>query len=161
MPEGAIFSAKPIASETTDTQFAYDLKFTADDKEVVPSGSVTVTMLIPEVWSGETNLKVFHSNESRYENMNAKLDGYYLVFETDHFSTYIITPKDLENISENTENTSNSSSSDNSAGTSDSSNSGISEGSNETNPATGYSIAGLLGFAALAGAFAVVSGKKR
>lgn len=58
--------------------------------------SVTVTIPVPaSMTANKTDLKVFYKNGNTYTNMNAVLSGDNLVFSTNHFSTYVITTKDL------------------------------------------------------------------
>ncbi len=83
-----------------------NVKFTAfditlkDDKgeNVQPSGKVTVKIPVPEGYTGE-KCKVYYVNEkSEFVDMAAVYVGGYMIFETDHFSTYMVTETELESV---------------------------------------------------------------
>ena len=108
LPENAVLSVTPVTLDATaqakvdekvksenrtiTTQKAFDIKFTADGKEVEPGDTVKVTMSLPEVTSG-TQTEVLHlSDDSKtVENTGAeKVSGNKLQLETDSFSRYVI-----------------------------------------------------------------------
>lgn len=116
LPENAVLSVTPVEI-TTDMQQkldekaveeqkaiksakAYDIKFTVDGKEVEPGATVKVTVITPEVAAGDT-AAVYHVSDDvkTVENMNASTaeDGQ-IAFDTNHFSTYVITNKGTSNI---------------------------------------------------------------
>ncbi|SEA40597.1 fibro-slime domain-containing protein [Eubacterium aggregans] len=116
LPENAVLSVTPVEI-TTDMQQkldekaveeqkaiksakAYDIKFTVDGKEVEPGATVKVTVTTPEVAAGDT-AAVYHVSDDvkTVENMNASTaDDGKIAFDTNHFSTYVITNKGTSNI---------------------------------------------------------------
>lgn len=97
IPSNAIFTVTPDKASSTDTRYAYNLTFTVDGKEYQPNGTVTVKIPVPEALKDNADkLKVYHLVDGNYTDMNAKLDNEYLIFETDHFSTYVVTSENLE-----------------------------------------------------------------
>lgn len=70
---------------------AYDIHFEADGKEVQPGATVKVSVDVPEIKAG-ANAFVFHvDDKNKVENMDGDVDKKgNVVFETTHFSTYVI-----------------------------------------------------------------------
>lgn len=83
-----------IQNENTDveTMMAYDIRFVADGKEIQPGASVQVSIHIAEDSEGY-NSSVFHVDENNeIENMGSDVDEEgNIIFNTPHFSTYVIT----------------------------------------------------------------------
>lgn len=73
---------------------AYDIHFEADGKEVQPGATVKVSVDVPEIKAG-ANASVFHvDDKNKVENMDGDIDKKgNVVFETTHFSTYVIVNK--------------------------------------------------------------------
>ena len=73
---------------------AYDIHFEADGKEVQPGATVKVSVDVPEIKAG-ANASVFHvDDKNKVENMDGDVDKKgNVVFETTHFSTYVIVNK--------------------------------------------------------------------
>lgn len=76
--------------------FAYDIHFEADGKEVQPGATVKVSVDVPEIKVG-ANASVFHvDDKNKVENMDGDVDKKgNVVFETTHFSAYVIVNKSL------------------------------------------------------------------
>lgn len=76
---------------TVKKMYAYDIHFEVDGKEIQPSSSVEVAVDIRGISAGQ-NAAVFHvDDKNKVENMNGDVDGKGdVVFETTHFSTYVI-----------------------------------------------------------------------
>ena len=70
---------------------AYDIHFEADGKEVQPGATVKVSVDVPEIKAG-ANASVFHvDDKNKVANMDGNVDKKgNVVFETTHFSTYVI-----------------------------------------------------------------------
>lgn len=73
---------------------AYDIHFEADGKEVQPGATVKVSVDVPEIKAG-ANASVFHvDDKNKVENMDGNVDKKgNVVFETTHFSAYVIVNK--------------------------------------------------------------------
>ena len=128
---GAELYAAPITAENTETRFAYDIKFTKDGKEVQPDGSVTIKLPVPEALKGKTVNVYRVESNGKYIKMNSKVEGDLVTFTTDHFSKYLVTSEV------------------------------IADAEND-NPSTGMAgLAVTAGIIAVAGAFVIVSKKKR
>ncbi len=157
LPDGAKLNVEPIADKTDSTMAAYEITLTENDKEIQPDGDVTVKIPVPAALKGKT-LYVFRAeDDGKYTNMNAKLDGDYMVFTTDHFSEYVVTiDGTLADTPESSDSDNSSDNSDNESSDSENSNSG-----SDKSPNTGFGgIAMSLGVFALAGAAVLVSRKK-
>ena len=81
-----------------------DVKFSAYDislvnslnQKVQPNGSLTVKMPVPTGYDG-SRCKVYRVNkDGSFTDMEAVCVGTYMIFETNHFSTYMITETELE-----------------------------------------------------------------
>lgn len=95
LPEGTAFSAAPVADSTNDTQFAFDLKFTKDDKEVQPTKAVTVKIPVPEKIKDAKDIFVFHVEDGKNVKVDCKVENGMVVFSASKFSTYIVTSENL------------------------------------------------------------------
>lgn len=93
LPVGAELTVNIDTENSTDTKLFYDISITKDGKEIQPEGKVVVQIPVPEKLKDKAaELKVYHLVNGEYTDMNAKLENGYLVFTTDHFSVYVITP---------------------------------------------------------------------
>ena len=68
----------------------YNISFVKDDKNVQPNGKVKVHVPIPEGMDSSTCKIYRQESNGSWTILNAKVEGNYLVFETDHFSLYAI-----------------------------------------------------------------------
>lgn len=93
--EGTKFSATAIADQTNDTQFAFDLKFTKDDKEVQPTKAVTVKIPVPEKIKDAKDIFVFHVEDGKNVKVDCKVKDGFVEFSASKFSTFIVSTKDL------------------------------------------------------------------
>ena len=67
---------------------------------VQPSEKVTVKIPVPDGYMVE-NCKVYYVNEKgKFTNMNAVCQNGFLIFETGHFSTYLVTETNIKTVSE-------------------------------------------------------------
>jgi hypothetical protein len=97
-----------IASENVDKQkdsdpilkdkelvALYDVSMFKGNEKIQPDGRVQVKIKIPDNLKMRDGLNIIHiSDEGTVTNMQAKREGDYLVFITDHFSQYGIVAKD-------------------------------------------------------------------
>ncbi len=127
--DGAKLSAAAVADKTNDKNFTYEISFKKDDKNVQPNGKVTVKIPVPEAIKDKT-IYVYRVEDGKYYDMGAKVENGFVVFETDHFSEYLVTTEKNENAVK------------------------------PTNPATGIA-GGMFSIMAIAGAFVIVSKKRR
>ena len=67
----------------------YDIYMLKHDEVTQPTGMVKVMIPIPEQYM-PGRLKVYRIEEDNKVDMNARVEGEYLVFETNHFSLYAI-----------------------------------------------------------------------
>ncbi|MCH5196635.1 MAG: leucine-rich repeat domain-containing protein [Oscillospiraceae bacterium] len=156
LPDGAVFSVEPKSSNESNTQFSYEINFTLNGEKIQPNGYVTVKIPVPEALVGKTIFVYRVSDSGRYTRLKAEVVGGYIVFETNHFSEYILSATRISNPTEDddddytyTDNSADSSTDNNNSGTT-------------TNPDTGFAELSLtIGLLALAGAVVVVSKKKK
>ena len=100
-----LFPAEVEPAETTalnveklsaeETAITYDITLTVNEEIVQPSSAVTVKIPVPETMDG-VQCKVYRQEaDGTYTDMQATYQNGYMVFTTDHFSTYILTTKRL------------------------------------------------------------------
>ena len=71
----------------------YDIYMLKHDEVAQPTGTVNVMIPIPKQYTPD-RLKVYRIEEGNKVDMNARVEGEYLVFETNHFSLYAIVEAD-------------------------------------------------------------------
>lgn len=83
----------------TDTSIAFDITLTdADGKAVKLNGNVTVKIPVPDKLNGAENYYVYHQAEDgELTDMHAAVEGDYVSFVTDHFSTFVLSTEKLPN----------------------------------------------------------------
>ena len=76
---------------------AYDITLVDENNnQVQPTKSVTVRIHCPDGYNG-AKCKVYRvEGKGKYTDMNATYQNGYMVFDTDHFSTYIVTETELK-----------------------------------------------------------------
>ena len=79
----------------------YEISLKNESGQIVqPSEKVTVKIPVPDGYIGE-NCKVYYVNEKgKFTNMNAVCQNGFLIFETGHFSTYLVTETNIKTVSE-------------------------------------------------------------
>lgn len=123
---------KTETKQTSDTKVSWEITpVDANGKTVQPNGTATVKVPLPEAFRGK-DVFVYRIEDGKYTALESTIDGDYIVFSTNHFSEYILTTEKLDNTNK----------------------------PSTDNPNTGVSAAAF-GIVALAGAFVIVSRKKR
>ena len=98
LPDGAELVVTPVTSETSDSEFTYDISFKdADGKEVQPKGDVTVKVPVPEKFKDAEKVYVYRAEtDGTYTDMKAEVKDGFVVFTTNHFSKYIVTTEEIK-----------------------------------------------------------------
>lgn len=106
IPKGAELLVTIDTENSTASRLYFDISLVKDGQKCQPEGKVTVKIPVPEEMRdiAET-LKVYHFADEKYTNMNARLEDGCLVFETDHFSVYVVTADVIEEDDNNGDNT--------------------------------------------------------
>lgn len=68
----------------------YNICFVKDDTLVQPNGKVMVQIPIPQGMKGNTCKVYRQETNGNWTILDARVQGNYLVFETDHFSLYAL-----------------------------------------------------------------------
>ncbi len=76
-----------------DNYELYNICFVKDETKVQPNGKVTVKIPIPDGMDKNTCSILRKEENGTWTIINAKINGNYLEFETDHFSYYALTGK--------------------------------------------------------------------
>ncbi len=74
----------------------YNISFVKNDNLVQPNGKVKVYLPIPEGMNSNTCVVYRQESDGRWTILHAKVEGNYVVFETDHFSLYAIAGETAE-----------------------------------------------------------------
>ncbi|MDE7361663.1 MAG: hypothetical protein K2N38_07000 [Oscillospiraceae bacterium] len=97
---GTTLTVKKDDSIDGENLFALDITFTLNGSSVQPKdgASVTVSVPVPPKFKNvsENLLKVYHFINGRYTKVEATVSNGMVTFETTHFSTYVISPDDLD-----------------------------------------------------------------
>ncbi len=112
VPSNTQLVVKAISKETTNTvkeslkdmskYTAYDITLLSDNKAIQPSGKVTIKFAIPNGYD-KTRLTVYRIAENGTKTQyDTKIVGDYAVFETNHFSTYVLAEKKATTTNTNT-----------------------------------------------------------
>ena len=112
VPTNTQLVVKAISKETTNTvkeslkdmskYTAYDITLLSDNKAIQPSGKVTIKFAIPNGYD-KTRLTVYRIAENGTKTQyDTKIVGDYAVFETNHFSTYVLAEKKATTTNTNT-----------------------------------------------------------
>lgn len=167
--EGAVLTVTPVEEKTdNENTYGFDISFKNGEKEVQPDGKVTITIPVPEPLKKLAKIYVYHVLNGKYYDMNAYIDeNGNIVFETDHFSEYVVTSEKIEGAIE-TDTTDSDTSSDDSDSETTSDSEATSSDSNTSNSGadkenvdTGFGgVIMTVGIVALAGAAIVVAKKK-
>lgn len=97
IPKEAHFSVRLDDENTNEEQIAYNCYFTYNGAEYEPTEKVIVRIPIPvSMRDIADTLKVYHLQDGEYVSMDVRVEAGYLVFETDHFSVYVVAEKQEE-----------------------------------------------------------------
>lgn len=106
IPKGAELLVTIDTENSTASRLYFDISLVKDGQKCQPEGKVTVKIPVPEEMRDIAEaLKVYHFADEKYTNMNARLEDGCLVFETDHFSVYVVTADVIEEDDNNGDNT--------------------------------------------------------
>lgn len=79
----------------------YDITLQSNGVEIQPNGKVKISLPIPGNFD-RTNLVVYRVDENGTKTQyDVTVDGDYATFETDHFSTYVLAERTVENTNSN------------------------------------------------------------
>lgn len=90
--ENTVLNVEKLSAE--ENTITYDITLTVNDEIVQPASAVTVKIPVPETMDG-AQCKVYRQEaDGTYTDMQATYQDGYMVFTTDHFSTYVLTTAD-------------------------------------------------------------------
>ncbi len=69
---------------------AYDISLLVDGKKVQPNGKVTVKLPVPADFNAESIAVYYIDGNGNKTRLDSKVENGFVVFETDHFSEYVI-----------------------------------------------------------------------
>lgn len=96
MPNDAVLVIKPDGSIPTNKGSALDITFTLNGEKVQPNGSMTVRVPIPDSLKNVIPLYVYHITNGKYDLVDSWIDGDFVCFRANSFSTYVISGKKLD-----------------------------------------------------------------
>ena len=83
-------NANIIFSDKFGKYTSYDISFVVDGEKVQPNGTVTIKIPLPDSYNANS-VKVFYVDDNGNKTkLDSKIENGYIVFETDHFSEYVI-----------------------------------------------------------------------
>ena len=83
-------NAKPTIEALTSNYTMYDITLYKSSQAVQPTAKITVMIPIPAGYN-KNNIQVYwYKADGTLQSMNAKVQGDYAVFETDHLSYYVL-----------------------------------------------------------------------
>lgn len=119
LPEGTIVIAnqvtdgeqfdtvKEILKDTVEQFSVFNISLENNHQKIQPNGKVSVSIPVPTGYD-EKELVIYHiSDDGTKTEISSKVDGNYIVFETDHFSTYVVAEKAVSTLSDSTEDSNN------------------------------------------------------
>ena len=90
--ENTVLHVEKLSAE--ENTITYDITLTVNDEIVQPASAVTVKIPVPETMD-DAQCKVYRQEaDGTYTDMQATYQNGYMVFTTDHFSTYMLTTAD-------------------------------------------------------------------
>ena len=97
-PPEAVLTIEKIQDALDKNAEIYDISFSdGEGNKIQPFRAVTVKLPVPKGWDGE-KCRVYRVEKyGVYIDMNAVCFDGYMSFATDHFSTYVLMPKTIEN----------------------------------------------------------------
>lgn len=94
-------TVEKILKDIVSKMYVYDITLKSNNAEIQPNGKVKISIPIPKDYN-KANLVVYRIDENGTKTEYAvKILDNYAVFETDHFSTYVLAEK--ANIEDNTQ----------------------------------------------------------
>lgn len=88
--EGAIFEKVKSALSQITNFIAFDITLKSDDEKIQPNGKVKISIPIPNEFDKE-NLVVYRiEDDGNKIEYAVTVEGEYAIFETDHFSNYVL-----------------------------------------------------------------------
>lgn len=95
LPNGAELTVMLDINVITDTGIALDFTILLNGEAIQPNGEVTVQVKIPEKYKGK-QIYVYHIADNKYAAVESTVKDDKIVFTTNHFSTYVISDKVLD-----------------------------------------------------------------
>lgn len=109
VPSNTIISSKIVVEQKTldivdkalngkeNKYKVYDINLLKDGAKIQPNGKVKISIPIPSDYDKE-NIEIYRVDENGEKTKyNVTIEGDYAVIETDHFSTYVLAEKKVEN----------------------------------------------------------------
>ena len=89
-------SKNHIFSRKYDLYNSYDINFVDTEKNnVQPNGYVTVMLFVPENYNPETTRVYYVDDNGNIEKLDSKYENSYIIFETNHFSEYVLVDESM------------------------------------------------------------------
>lgn len=92
-------SIKDMLSKVSNKFKAYDIRLSLNGQDVQPKGNVSVYVPIPADYDAQ-KIGVYYKGTSNHTEMKVKVENGYAVFETTHFSTYVLAEKNIDETEE-------------------------------------------------------------
>ena len=83
-------NANIVFGDEFENYKSYDISIVADGEKVQPDGYVTVKLPLPENFNAGTTVVYYVDNNGNKTKLESKVENGYVVFETNHFSEYVL-----------------------------------------------------------------------
>lgn len=95
--EGEVFTRVQEALKDVSDKFSvYDIALISGEAKIQPNGKVSVTLPIPADYDKNSLAVYYVAGDGAKTELDSKVDGDSVTFETDHFSTYVLAEKTAE-----------------------------------------------------------------
>ena len=83
-------NANIVFGDEFENYKAYDISLEADGEKIQPKGYVTVKLPIPEGFNADSTVVYYVDDSGNKTKLESTTENGYIVFETDHFSEYVL-----------------------------------------------------------------------
>ena len=83
-------NANIVFGDEFESYKAYDISLEADGEKIQPKGYVTVKLPIPEGFNADSTVVYYVDDSGNKTKLESTTENGYIVFETDHFSEYVL-----------------------------------------------------------------------
>ena len=98
LPTGTLLVVEPVSAEA-ENESVFDITLTdLNGEKIQPNGKVSVKVPVPEKFKDTENLYVYRVEGEKYIYIESSIVDNQVVFEVDHFSTYVITAEKHEEV---------------------------------------------------------------
>ncbi|MCI9365303.1 MAG: hypothetical protein HFJ54_01370 [Clostridia bacterium] len=99
--EAAYNTVKTALKEVSEKFIAYDITLKSNGVKIQPNGKVQISIPVPEGYNLDKILVYRIAENGEKVKYDTEIEDNYIIFETDHFSTYVVAEEKIEEPSYN------------------------------------------------------------